>query len=81
MSSRALGRLSAVSVPARFFTEIGQACGCLIRSSANELGQGMHIASTEELGGVVRSPAHAASMGMTWPKGACRVSVDAQRTG
>ena len=50
MSSQALGRLSAVSVPARFFTEIGQACGCLIRSSANELGQGVQIASTEERG-------------------------------
>jgi hypothetical protein len=25
--------------------------------------------------------AYAASMGMTWPKGAWRVSVDAQRTG
>ena len=47
MSSQALGRLSAVSVPARFFIEVGQACGCLIRSSANELGQGMQIASTE----------------------------------
>ena len=50
MSFQALGRLSAVSVPARFFTEIGQACGCLIRSSANELSQGMQIASTKELG-------------------------------
>jgi hypothetical protein len=81
MSFQALGRLSAVSVPVRFFTEIGQACGCLIRSSANELGQGMQIASTEELG--LRSPnsGYAASMGMTWPKGACRVTVDAQRTG
>jgi hypothetical protein len=38
MSSQALVRLSAVCVPARFFTEIGQACGCLIRSSANDLG-------------------------------------------
>ena len=50
MSFQALGRLSAVSVPVGFFTEIGQACGCLIRSSANELGQGMQIASTEKIG-------------------------------
>ena len=50
MSSQALGRLSAVSVPARFFTEIGQACGCLIRSSANELVKVCSRASTEELG-------------------------------
>ena len=49
-SFQALGRLSAVSVPARFFTEIGQACGCPNRSSANEPGQGMQIASTKELG-------------------------------
>ena len=48
MSFQALGRLSAVSVPVRFLTEIGQACGCLIRSSANELGQGVQIASTEK---------------------------------
>ena len=81
MSSQALGRLSAVSVPARFFTEIEQACGCLIRSSANELGQGMQIASTEELGRRSPNSGYAASMGMTWPKGACRVPVDAQRTG
>jgi hypothetical protein len=40
--------LSAVSVPVRFFTEIEQASGCLIRSSAKELGQGVQIASTEK---------------------------------